>query len=73
MKSFMISTNFAVLRNTFLVLLSSVLLIGVLVISLTATVTEEKAKLWKMWINLAIDGYADPLPLDSPATEIASE
>ena len=26
-----------------------------------ASVTQEDFKLWKMWIKLAIDGYAEPM------------
>lgn len=27
-----------------------------------SSITQNDAKLWKMWIKLAIDGYADPMP-----------
>lgn len=31
-----------------------------------STITDEEVKVWRMWINLAISGYAEPMPMESP-------
>ena len=31
-----------------------------------SSINQNDVKLWKMWIKLAIDGYADPMPRNGP-------
>jgi hypothetical protein len=56
------STNASFLKKTIYVFIISMLITIPVFANWASTITQEDAKLWKMWIKLAIDGYADPVP-----------
>lgn len=57
------TTNRSSLRP-FLYTVAISMLIAIPVLATWAsTFTQEEVKVWKMWINLAISGYAEPMPM----------
>ncbi|MBL8823662.1 MAG: hypothetical protein JNJ77_13820 [Planctomycetia bacterium] len=47
-----------------------VLLIAIPVsVTWAATLTKEELSTWRMWIRLAINGYAEPLKVEKRTTE----
>jgi len=53
--------NGSYLRMTLFTLISAMLITIPVFAAWTSTLTEEDAKLWKMWFTLAKNGYKEPM------------
>lgn len=56
------STIASFLKTTLYVCTISILITIPISITWAASLTEEEVNVWKMWIKLAWDGYAEPMP-----------
>ena len=64
------STNTSFLKKTLCAFIISLLITIPVFATWATTITEADVKLWKMWINLAIDGYAEQMTLNRPGEKL---
>lgn len=60
------SSNTSFLRMVLYAFILSIFIVLPVLATWASSITADDVKLWKMWINLAISGYEEPMPMPRP-------
>lgn len=58
------STIPSFVKRALCILIISMLIVIPVFANWATRLTQEEVNLWRMWINLALNGYAEPMPMN---------